>query len=401
MAPSAERARSSTPRRSDLPDAVTFAGYVPHDATRRRSIAPADVFALPSDFDNSPNVVLEAMACGLPVVATDVGGVREFVDRRRRRRARAAAATPPRWRRRSNAISTRRDAARAAGALNRRRRVDRILVAHERAAAARRLPTACCRATRSGTAARIRMKVAIRDDDTCYFTAPETLERVYHDVWDRVPVCLATVPFAIGYERAGIPREHWHSGEAFPLEQNAELVRVSEGSCRARRVDDRAARLHASGLSRTASSSRRRPIPSGASPRACAYSARDARRADLGVRAAAQRAVEARARGGRRGRAQHPRIVPVVPAVDAAVGSRARSRNWWRVRRFRASTGRTRRDRLRLSARAALRRPRRVRLPQPGSRHDARGAASPASRRRAAPAAISAWPRTTGKSTTR
>ena len=67
----------------------------------------------------------------------------------------------------------------------------------------------------------IGMKVALRDDDTCYFTAPETLERVYHDVWDRMPVCLATVPFAIGYERTGIPREHWHSGEAFPLERNA------------------------------------------------------------------------------------------------------------------------------------------------------------------------------------
>ena len=51
------------------------------------------------------------------------------------------------------------------------------------------------------------MKVAIRDDDTCYFTAPATLERVYHDVWDQVPVCLATVPCAIGYERAGIPPE--------------------------------------------------------------------------------------------------------------------------------------------------------------------------------------------------
>ena len=68
------------------------------------------------------------------------------------------------------------------------------------------------------------MKVAIRDDDACYFTRPETLERVYHDVWDRAPVCLATVPCAVGYERAGIPREHWHSGEAFPLERNPELV---------------------------------------------------------------------------------------------------------------------------------------------------------------------------------
>ena len=68
------------------------------------------------------------------------------------------------------------------------------------------------------------MKVALRDDDTCFFTSPETLHRVYHDVWDRVPVCLATVPFAIGYERQGIPEAHWHSGESFPLEQNAALV---------------------------------------------------------------------------------------------------------------------------------------------------------------------------------
>jgi predicted deacetylase len=68
------------------------------------------------------------------------------------------------------------------------------------------------------------VKVAVRDDDTCYFTAPDALERVYRDVWDRVPVCLATVPFAIGYERAGIPREHWHSGEAFALDRNPALV---------------------------------------------------------------------------------------------------------------------------------------------------------------------------------
>ena len=60
--------------------AVSFAGYVPNRdlPSYYRS---ADVFALSSSFDNSPNVVLEAMACGLPVVCTDVGGVRQFVER--------------------------------------------------------------------------------------------------------------------------------------------------------------------------------------------------------------------------------------------------------------------------------------------------------------------------------
>ena len=68
------------------------------------------------------------------------------------------------------------------------------------------------------------MKVALRDDDTCYFTSPSELERVYGDVWHRVPVCLATVPFAVGYPRAGIPESEWHSGRRFPLGDNPELV---------------------------------------------------------------------------------------------------------------------------------------------------------------------------------
>src|ERR1043165_3004074 len=68
------------------------------------------------------------------------------------------------------------------------------------------------------------MKFAIRDDDTCYFTDPAELERVYGQIWTRVPICLATVPLAIGYPRAGIPTEHWHSHEAFPLECNPALT---------------------------------------------------------------------------------------------------------------------------------------------------------------------------------
>jgi glycosyltransferase involved in cell wall biosynthesis len=59
-------------------DRVIFAGSVPN-----RELAPyyssADVFALPSKFDNSPNAVLEAMACEVPVVATNVGGVPRYV----------------------------------------------------------------------------------------------------------------------------------------------------------------------------------------------------------------------------------------------------------------------------------------------------------------------------------
>jgi len=64
-----------------MTDAVTFAGYVAQADTPMYYRA-ADVFGLSSDFDNSPNVVLEAMASALPVVTTDVGGVREFVSDR-------------------------------------------------------------------------------------------------------------------------------------------------------------------------------------------------------------------------------------------------------------------------------------------------------------------------------
>ena len=73
-----QRALEQQAARLGVAGAVTFAGYVPQDRMAPYYRA-ADVFALPSEFDNSPNVVLEAMACGLPIVATNVGGVADYV----------------------------------------------------------------------------------------------------------------------------------------------------------------------------------------------------------------------------------------------------------------------------------------------------------------------------------
>jgi len=67
-----------------LQNNVVLAGAMPQMQLRRR-LAAANVFVLPSvidpdgGMDNLPTVIMEAMATGLPVVSTNVGGIPEMV----------------------------------------------------------------------------------------------------------------------------------------------------------------------------------------------------------------------------------------------------------------------------------------------------------------------------------
>ncbi len=58
-------------------DAVRFWGWQNHVKTLYRAM---DVLLVPSHTEGLPNVVLEAMAMGIPVAATDVGGVGDLLD---------------------------------------------------------------------------------------------------------------------------------------------------------------------------------------------------------------------------------------------------------------------------------------------------------------------------------
>jgi hypothetical protein len=186
------------------------------------------------------------------------------------------------------------------------------------------------------------MKVAIRDDDTCYFTAPETLERVYHDVWDRVPIGLATVPCAIGYERAGIPPEHWRSGESFPLDRNRDLIQFLKSAVAKKRVT---ITLH--GYTH-------QDYPGGFEFQAAPD---PARRVRDGLRllgdtldtpisvfvpphnALSKRGLEAVSAAGLNLLGSFLSFRPSMRPWDSHTLG-----NWWRVRAYRVSTGRTKRD---------------------------------------------------------
>lgn len=61
----------------DYPDNLIFMGNISGAASY---IPFADLFVLPSDYEGLPMVIIEALSNGIPVVASDVGGISELLD---------------------------------------------------------------------------------------------------------------------------------------------------------------------------------------------------------------------------------------------------------------------------------------------------------------------------------
>ena len=58
-------------------------GYVSDEKTIVAAYNAADVFVTPSLEDNLPNTIMEAMACGVPSVGFNVGGIPEEIDHKK------------------------------------------------------------------------------------------------------------------------------------------------------------------------------------------------------------------------------------------------------------------------------------------------------------------------------
>jgi glycosyltransferase involved in cell wall biosynthesis len=71
------RVRQEVERRG-LTSAVSFPGFL-NEAAKQREFGQADIFINTNHVDNAPVAVLEAAAVGIPVITTDVGGLRDLL----------------------------------------------------------------------------------------------------------------------------------------------------------------------------------------------------------------------------------------------------------------------------------------------------------------------------------
>jgi glycosyltransferase involved in cell wall biosynthesis len=77
--PASDEIRQWTKEHGLLNTCVFFLGLIPYEqvAVHMRN---ADALIMFSRYENLPCVILEALACGLPVISTNVGGIREVID---------------------------------------------------------------------------------------------------------------------------------------------------------------------------------------------------------------------------------------------------------------------------------------------------------------------------------
>jgi glycosyltransferase involved in cell wall biosynthesis len=57
-----------------------YVGFLHDPPTLALYYSAADVYVHPSTIDNLPNTVMEAMACGTPCVAFDIGGISDMIE---------------------------------------------------------------------------------------------------------------------------------------------------------------------------------------------------------------------------------------------------------------------------------------------------------------------------------
>jgi glycosyltransferase involved in cell wall biosynthesis len=65
---------------SGVDDLVTLTGEISYSDVSRQ-MKKASALVLFSRYENLPCVIIEALCCGLPVITTDVGGIKELIDK--------------------------------------------------------------------------------------------------------------------------------------------------------------------------------------------------------------------------------------------------------------------------------------------------------------------------------